>query len=304
MARRDGAPMSFFRMLGRGLAGARRSPLIQMVAISTIALSLLLVGVVALAGVNLVRLGRSWGQGVQMTVYLDDGIAPERSKQIASALAALPGVRSVRSVGSREAYARLKRSLGARAELLDGVEESFLPASLEVALAPGVAEVIRAHPAFERLKRAPGVEDVELSGGWVARLVGIERLCAEAGLGVGLLVLCACLYIVASTIRLGLFARKDEIEILKLVGATDGFVKGPFLVEGALQGLFGTALACGLLYGLYRLAAPHVSAALGDLLAAAPLSFFHPEELAIALASGALIGLLGSALAVGRYVEA
>ncbi|HEY7955900.1 MAG: cell division protein FtsX [Polyangia bacterium] len=292
-----------WRAIRRGLAGARRSPLIQLVAVSTIALSLVLLGVVELAASNVRRLARGWGDGVQMTVYLDDGIAPERAQAIAGALEKLPGVESVRSVDSLTAYARLKRSLGARGDLLDGVDESFLPASLEVALKPGVAEVIRAHPAFERLRRAPGVEDVELTGDWVSRLRGVERLLGEAGLGLGLLVLCACLYIVASTIRLGVFARKDEIEILKLVGATDGFVKGPFLVEGALQGLFGTALACGLLYGLYRLAAPHVTALLGGLLAAAPLAFFPPLELGLALAAGALIGLSGSALAVGRYLD-
>jgi cell division protein FtsX len=293
-----------FRTVGRGLAGARRNPLIQMVAIGTIALSLVLVGVVALVSQNVGRLASSWGGDVQMTVYLEDGTSGERGQQIASALGKLPGVEHVRNVDSRQAYDRLRRSLGGRAALLDGVEETFLPASIEVALKPGVADVIRAHPAFERLRHAPGVEDVELNGDWVTRLRTVEKLLRDAGLAAGFLVLCACLYIVGSTIRLGVFARRDEIEILKLVGATPGFVKGPFLVEGALQGALGTGLAVSLLYALYLLAQPRVESALSGLLAAVPLSFFAPLQIGAAIACGALLGMVGSAIALGRYVKA
>jgi cell division transport system permease protein len=291
------------RALIRGLEGARRNPLIQMIAVSTIALSLVLVGVVALAAANVARLGEAWGRGTQLTVYLDDGVSAERVRQIAAALGKLPGVERVRTVDAHEAYTRLRRGLGPREDLLDGVEEGFLPASIEAELKPGVAEVMRAHPAFERLRHTAGVEEVELMGDWSARLAALEELLRTAGLFVGLLVLCACLYIVGSTIRLGVFARRDEIEIQKLVGATDGFVKAPFLVEGALQGALGTALAAGLLYALYRVAQPRVESVLGGLLSSAPLGFFPPTVLALAIAGGALVGLTGSALALGRYVK-
>lgn len=287
----------------RGVAGARRNPLIQLVAVGTIALSLVLVGTVQLAASNVARLASGWGADVQMTVFLEDGIAPDRALQIAAALKKLPGVDGVRSVEPKEAYQRMRRSLGARGDLLDGVEETFLPASIEVALKPGVADVIRAHPAFEKLRHTAGVEDVELMGDWVARLRAVETLLREAGIAVGLLVLCACLYIVASTIRLGVFARRDEIEILKLVGATDGFVKAPFLVEGALQGALGTVCAVGLLYGLYRLAQPRLESLLGGVLAAGPVTFFRPMELLVGVAFGTLLGLCGASIALGRYVK-
>jgi cell division transport system permease protein len=289
--------------LWRGLRSAQRNPLIQLVAIGTIGLSLLLVGTVELVATNVAQLSRGWGADVQMTVYLEEGTKLDRAQKIAAALGRLPGVTHVRYVEPREAYERMKRSLGSRADLLDGVEDSFLPASIDVGLRPGVLDVIRAHPAFERLRHAPGVEEVELLGDWVQRLRALESLLHELGLGVGALVLAACLYIVGSTIRLGVFARRDEIEILKLVGATDGFVKGPFLVEGLLQGLCGTLVASGLLYGLFRVARPRIESALGGLLAGAPLTFFRPSELAVAVTLGALLGLTGSALALGRYVR-
>jgi cell division transport system permease protein len=295
--------VSFARNFTRAFAGARSKPLIQLVAIGTIALSLLLVGVVELTALNVRHLSQGWGADVQMTVYLEDGVTPARAGKVAAALAKLPGVVGVRTVDAHEAWTRLRRSLGARADLLDGVEEGFLPASIEVALKPGVAEVLRAHPAFERLRHTAGVEDVELSGNWAARLRDVEHLLSVAGWAVAALVFCACLYIVGSTIRLGVFARRDEIEIWKLVGATDGFVKAPFLVEGGVQGALGTALAASLLYGLYRLASPRVEAVLGGFMASGPLGFFSPVDLAIAVFLGALLGLAGSALALGRYVK-
>jgi cell division transport system permease protein len=291
------------RALREALGGVRRSPLIQLVAVGTIALSLVLVGTVVLIARNVSRLADGWGRGAQMKVYLADDVAPARVRQIAAALGKLPGVRAVHMIDAHEAFVRLRRSLGDRGDLLDGVEEGFLPASLDVELKPGVAEVLRAHPAFERLRHTAGVEEVELMGGWAARVAALEELLRAAAAAVGLLIVCACLYIVGSTIRLGVFARRDEIEILKLVGATDRFVKAPFLVEGGLQGALGAALATGLLYALFRLAAPRVEAALGDLLAAGPLAFFPPALVAAAVAGGALIGVCGSALALGRYVK-
>jgi cell division transport system permease protein len=274
-----------------------------LVAIGCIALSLLLVGVVQLTAVNVRRLAAGWGADVQMTVYLEDGTAPSRAQKIAGALAKLPGVVGVRAVDGHQAWERLRRSLGARADLLDGVEEGFLPASIEVTLKPGVVDVLRAHPAFERLKRTPGVEDVELMGDWAGRLGALERLIDGIGWAVAALVLCACLYIVGSTIRLGVFARRDEIELWKLVGATNGFVKAPFLVEGGLQGALGTSLAVALLYALFRVAAPRVEAVLGGWLASGPLGFFTPAQLLAAVVAGTLLGLMGSALALGRYVK-
>src|SRR2546423_7893103 len=114
-------------------------------------------------------------------------------------------------------------------------------------------------------------------GDWTGRLRALERLLSAAGWFVALLVLCACLYIVGSTIRLGVFARRDEIEIWKLVGATDGFVKAPFLVEGGLQGALGTGVAVILLYGLYRLASPRLEAGVGGWRAAGAARPFPPR---------------------------
>lgn len=291
------------RAIVAGLRSIRRHPGPQLLAVGTIAVSLLLLLLVRLAARDLERLAAAWGDGVQMTVYLDEQATPLRGEKIALALARLPGVESVRRVEPTEAYARLRQSLGERADLLDGVEETLLPASIEVRLQPGVAEAIRVHPVFARLRQMPGVEDVELMADWVERVRAIERLLRFGGLALGLLVAAACLYVVGSTIRLAVFARREEIEILRLVGATPGFVQAPFLVEGTLQGLVGAGLALGALFGLYRQAAPWIESTLGSALCAVPLPFLPPLESAVAILGGGLLGLVGSSVAVSRHVR-
>ena len=140
-------------------------------------------------------------------------------------------------------------------------------------------------------------------GDWAGRLRALEKLLDGAGWAVAALVLCACLYIVGSTIRLGVFARRDEIEIWKLVGATDRFVKTPFLVEGGLQGALGTRsrpASCTGSIGWPRRGSKRCSAAGSPPVRSASS---RRRSSALASCSGTLLGLCGSALALGRYVE-
>lgn len=286
-----------------GLRAARRRPLVPIVAASTMALALLVGGVFALVAANLTRMTATWRSANQATVYLESGVSAARARQLAQTLARMAGVEAAQVVEPREAYQRLKRSLGDRADLLDSVDEDLLPTSIEVRLGPGVPGVLRAHPVFDRLRHVEGVEAVDLAGSWAERLGRAQQLVASATVVLGLLVAAACLYIVASTIRLGVFARRDEIEILTLLGATHRLVKAPFLIEGVMEGLLGAGVACALLYALYLGAVPRVEHALAGMLAASPLRFFHPAELAAGFGLGALLGLAGSALALGRHVR-
>jgi cell division transport system permease protein len=287
-----------------GLASIRRHPLVQVIAVGAIAVALLFLGLVWIAADNVGRLARSWGREVQATVYLEDGLSPARAKKIADTLVRLPGVAAARPIDSTEAYARLRRSLGERASLLDGVEEGLLPSSIELTFRDGLAGAVALRPELERLRRTPGVEDVELMGDWVDRLLAAERFLRLVGLVLGALVVLACVHVVGSTLRLGVFARREEIEVLQLVGASPRFVKAPFLVEGAIQGLLGAGVALGVLYGLYRATAPLLQRTLGSALASVRLTFLGPRELALAFALGAALGLFASGLAVGRHLDA
>lgn len=290
--------------IARALRGAARRPLISILSTGAIGVSLLVVGLVGLSAVNVARLTHSWDRGVSMVVYLDDDVTPERARAIGEVLAQLNAIERVDYIPSDMAHRRLEETLGARHELLDDVEVGFLPASLEVKLAGGVRGVAAASPVIERLRRTAGVEEVELLGDWVDRLSSLLGTLRAVAIALALLVGGACVYVIAGTIKLGMVARKDELEVLRLVGATDGFIRWPLYVEGALHGTLGAGLALGLLYAVYRVGAPALERMLAGAASDLELSFLAPPLVGAALLAGLLLGLFGSWLAVGRRAEA
>ncbi len=287
----------------RAFRGAARRPLVSLLSAGAIGVSLLLVGLVALLALNVTALAGRWDAGVQMIVYLADGTTPERARAIGQVLRSLPAVERVDYVAPDAALQRLAGALGSRRELLDGVEAGFLPASLEVSLAGGTRSIAAASPVVERLKHTPGVDEVEVLGDWVEKLASLRGALRAAAVALAVLVAGACIYIVAGTIKLGMYARRDELEVLRLVGATDGFIRLPLVVEGALQGTIGAATALGLLYAVYRLGAPVLERMLASALGETPILFLPASAALAALAAGLGLGVAGSWLAIGRHAE-
>jgi cell division protein FtsX len=285
----------------QALRGIRSGPLIQLAAIGSVAVGLLLVGLAVLGAGNLARLTEHWGRGIQVVAYLKPDVPDDRVRALSRLLSSRPEVLGVRRVSSSQAYQRLADSLGWRQSLLAGVEPDFLPASFEISLTENDAGRVRALLAL--LSSSELVEEVDYMGSWARRLSSLAALLHAGAAALGLLMALACVYVVGSTIRLGVHARREEIEITKLVGATDNFVRAPFLIEGVLQGLLGAAAATGLLYLLFRAAAPRLEQALTSAASHLPLQFLSPAQLAAGLLVGALLGLLGSRLALRRYLE-
>lgn len=289
--------------LVRALRGSARRPFVSLSAAGAIGVALLLVGVVGLAATHVAALTERWDRGVQMVVYLTDGTTPERARAIGRVLRTLPGVEMVDYVPADAALHRLEDSLGPRRDLLEGVEVGFLPASLEVRLAGGVRRVAGASGFIERLKQTAGVEEVELLGDWVERLAALSSALRIVLLAVGLLVGAACIYVVAGTIKLGMYARREELEVLRLVGATERFIELPLIVEGALQGALGAATAVGLLYTAHRFGAPLLARMLSGAVGDVELPFLAPSVCGLAICGGVVLGLLGSWLAIGRHAD-
>jgi cell division transport system permease protein len=297
-------PASWGRAIARAAReagrGALRRPLLPLASFGTLAVCLLLMGSFALLAYNFARLSTRWGGEGHMTVYLDDDTSSARAGQLLTAVQHLPGVTEARLVQPKEAHARLKAALGARGELLDGVDANLLPGSIDVRLRPGLGALLRAHPAFQRLATTAGVESVDLHAETTERLDRARSLLTRGAVGVGVLLLLATLYLVAATIRLGVEARREELAVLRLVGGTESFVRAPFLLEGLVTGLGGAAVALGTLFALYHGVGPRVTDALGAWLASAPISFFPPLACAAAVLAGGLLGLLGARAAFAR----
>ncbi len=257
-----------------------------LVAVGTIALLLVLLGLFTAGTLMLYRASRSMMDRMQIEVYVRDGLSPKQIRKLSSAIARMPGVARVSYVDKDSAAAEFRRTFGG--ELLSLVPENPLPASFRVRLQPGPYMGTRARALAERISRMYGVETVNYGMGWAEQLekwlwvaLGVDLL---VGLTVGLAVMSAA----AGTVRLTVWARREIIEVMRLVGATDGFIRRPFLLEGAVKGLLGGLSAAGLL-GIGYLA----------LKAQIPL---RPKELYVVLGicpmAGTYFGLLGSRIAL------
>jgi cell division transport system permease protein len=280
------------------LAGLRSSPVTTAVCVLTIGVSLVLVGAFALLLANMEELLARFGDDLQVTAYLADDLRPEQTQELMRIAKTVEGVQEARIVSKAEALERFRSGVGRGSALLEGLGENPLPASLELTLAPehrsaaGMAQVVGS------LEGLPGVTEIASGQDWVEGYLRAIALLRGIGWGLGLILALATLLIVANTIRLAVFARRDELQILSLVGASRAFVNAPFLVEGVLQGALAGALALGLLYALFRLVLPGFEFGLELLLGGVAPRFFAPDEMAALLVGGAGLGLVGSAAAL------
>lgn len=291
----------------RGVRGMGQSPLVQLLAIGTMAVCMLLLGTTMLIFTNASRVAHDLGVDTPVTIYMQPGIEPLAAEDLRTRVAALPEVARAELVSPTQALGRLREGVGndpdGQAELLAGVDPELLPHSVEVQLVAGV-EPGFADALATRVQDMDGVDEVSVLGPWVQQVERMLTTLRWLAFGVAGLVSLACLAIVWSTIRLGVFARRAEIQILRLVGGTGRFVRGPFVVEGVVQGLLGTALALAGLWLAFDLIGPFLERGMSLLFAAGSLRFFTTVEIALALAFGGMIGIIGSRAAVARHAEA
>ena len=287
--------------LRQALINIMNNKVVHGIGLGTMVVSLLIVGLFLLLFVNLDTWMQGWRHSLSMSVYLNNGITEDKRNNIAAFVRKLPGAEIRRYVSKEQALVDLKDALGSKAGLLDGLSDSPLPASFEVVFKEIDGQKTDPKGVKERLGQLEGVEEVQYSEEWLHRfedLMGVIRL---VGFVVGGLLCIGVLFIVTNTIKLTIYSRKEEIEILKLVGATDWFVKIPFLLEGVAQGILSGLLALVVLFLGYSA----LSAKKMHFLGLAMLDFvFLPYEyiLSIFLISMAL-GLMGSFVAVGRFFE-
>lgn len=278
--------------------GMRASAGTSAVAVATIALSLVLAGAFGVAIANMQRLVERVGDELTLSAYLEPGLEATVRAELAARAAAIEGVTSVEAVSPEEALARFPERTGESTAVIALLDENPLPASLEVRLRRESRSEVEVGRVREALRTLPGVSDVSAGEDWLAgysRALGFVRGLA---LAVGLVLALSTLVIVASTIRLALVARRDELEILSLVGASRTTLRLPFLLEGLAQGAVAGIFALLLLRGLFALSRPAVDAALAFLVGPDVVSFLTLPQMAALVAGGALLGLLGAALSL------
>ncbi len=287
-------------MFANALRGVRQASTTSLLAVFTIAVVLVLVGSASLLVANMTGILDDFGAELQLTAYLDGDLPEAELPALADRVADAPGVASVVLVTKQEALERFERIAGGGA-LLEGLEENPLPASLEIELLPEARTAEALATLRAALDGLPGVAELAHGEEWIEGYTRAVALIRGAAWGIGLVLGLAALLIVANTIRLAFYARRDELDILALVGASRTFVRVPFLLEGTLQGMFGGLVALLIVFAGYELLLPQLRYGLELLVGRAELSFFSWSEALSLVASGAGLGLLGAMTALAGW---
>lgn len=287
----------------RALRNMRQSPMLCGAAVGTVAVALTILAFFAIVVLNVQKLTRHWSEDVQVVAFIDTAPEERLLRQWIADIRGLPEVEKVEFVSSIEALKRFKKRLADDADLLEGVDLDILPASLEITLNEDSRNRVAVSTLVSRLRQNTGLSDLRYGQEWLERFEAFVSLLQLAGAILGGFLLFAALFIVANTIKLTLYARRDELEIMALVGATPMFIKSPFLLEGALQGALGGGLAVAGAYALFQL---FLRQGLDSLLLASGVervTFLPMSWQLLLIAAGVLLGLTGSLLSLRKLVR-
>ncbi len=283
----------------RARRGFREDAKLYAVAVSSLAVAFLCLAGALLVMTNLSSMANRWSRSGRMTVYLRDGAPEDAVERLRATLVEVREVSGVTLLSAAEARAQFARDANVGGELA-GLPADAFPASLEVTLRDGTSSA-RADEIAARVGHVAAVEGVETYRAFFQKLETLVLSGRTAAAVVALLVLICVLAVVGNTIRLAVAGRRDEIEVLKLCGATDGFVRGPFLVEGALQGFTAALVAVLLLGGGYAALHTQLDGTLAAL-TGVRAAFLDPSIVVAIVLGGALAGGLGSAASLRRYL--
>jgi cell division transport system permease protein len=271
----------------------KRAPLLSALSITTIAFSLFVLGLYGLVTLNIRRTIGSVAERVEVVAYLKRGTALEAVTTASADVSAFPEVERVDYVSEDEALARAQRDLPEFRDVFLDLESNPLPSSLDVHLKPEFRDARNAAAVAERLRGLSIVDDVRYGHDWVEKLDRLRAIAGGVGAAVGAAFALVAIIIIGTTIRMAVLQRSREIAIMRLVGATDAFVRMPFLLEGLFKGVLGGLGALALCYAAWALIDAYVLRA----------AFFTAAQAAAGIAAGGLIGLLGSTVSVGRHLR-
>jgi cell division transport system permease protein len=281
----------------------RAAPGLSLVTAGTIAAVLSLLGAYIMAVQNLERLTLVWGRSAAITAYVADTQKPEQWLALTSVVAQQTAVAKAELVTPVQALERFRSRGPEAAALVSGVLADILPATIEVELKGGFTDLTQVEAVAMAIGKVPGIAEVDYGREEFDRLTALLSVLRAGGLGAGILIALATAFIVANTIRLTVYARKDEIMILRLVGATAWFIRVPYLLEGALWGLTGGLGGALLLWLCDSLLAERLSLAVADVLGGLQVNLFALDVAVMIIAGGTALGVLGSALAVRRFLD-
>lgn len=271
-------------------------------AISMIAISLFILGACLLIAENLERAVERWQGRSRATVYLDAEATPDQIHAVDAFLAQHPDLHSRRFITRDQALARFKSMFTNLNDVVDQLDENPFPPSFEIDVPPQAMQSRMFPDEMGALRKLPGVDDVQFDWQWLTRLRHVVDIVNLAGLIAGGILAIAAAFTIANVIRLTMLTYREEIEIMRLVGATERIICGPFLLEGIIQGTVGGAVAVGLLFGSFVLARRAIAVPQSLVWSFLLSGFLTWQKIAALIAGGTLAGWIGSWLSVRERV--
>ncbi|MDQ6635379.1 MAG: ABC transporter permease [Gemmatimonadota bacterium] len=278
------------RSLRDALVTFQRTPLLSALSVTTIAFSLFAFGLFGLVALNIREALDKLEDRVEIRAFIADGIPPEVIADAAADIATFPEVLSATMVTQSQALARAQRELG---DFRDVFEGATLPASIDVRLKPGFRDPATVKRVVARIQAFAFVDDLRYGEEWIEKLYRLRNIAGIAGIVLGLAFAAVSVIIIGATIRMAVLSRAKEISIMRLVGATDSYIRRPFLLEGFAKGVLGGVLALLLVWVCRLLIDRYIIETV----------FFDQRLAALGLLFGAMIGLVGSAVSVGRHLR-
>lgn len=276
--------------LREALLAFRRSPLLSILGVTTIAFSLFAFGLFSLVALNIKKALRTVEERVEVRAFLVDNTPTDSIATMMEELGKRADVLRVEYIDKDQALARAREELG---EFKDVFEAGFLPASIDIRLREGYRDPRAVLLVADAVRTMPYVEDVRYGADWIEKLHRIRNIATATGVVLGVAFAAVAIIIISASIRMTVLARAREIGIMRLVGATDAFVKAPFLVDGFTKGVFGGILALLLTWGAHTVVSRNFL----------QTDFFPPLLIAVGVVAGAALGTGVSALSVRRHLK-
>ena len=292
-----------FFFVREAIQGIKNNVFIHAIAIGTITFALLTFGIFIITVINLDRIFDDWGQRMHVIVYLDGKLSEEATTTVREAIAAFPQTRKITYISKDEALSMLKENLQNQGGILDNLDENPLPPSLEIQLKEEHANPQSISTFVEEVKKVDSVSDVDYGQDWLKKFSAFISMIKLVGTGVGGFLLLATIFIISNTIKLTIYSRRDEIEIMKLVGATNLSIQIPFFLEGITQGFLASLLSLGILYAGFKLLIYKITIDYSLYLGYVDLIFLPQKLFAALILLGIALGIFGCLFSMGRFLK-
>lgn len=285
----------------RALDDIFKNRFLNLVTIITISLSILIASAFILFFVNTSDIINSWKKGLRIMAYLKPGIDNDGLKDLKLAIQALDDVDHIQFISKQEALSRLKAQMAHQTSLFENLTQNPLPDSIEIRMTAATESWQNIDSLAAQIEALPQIDEVEYGQRWVGRFAQIISLFRLAGYAMGALFFMATIFIVANTIRLVIYSRRDEVEIMRLVGATDNFIKIPFYFEGLIQGTLGALIGLVMLYIAFIFISSNVEK--GFFPGLFRFHFLSPTLLLAIVLVSMLVGWLGCFISLKQFLK-